>query len=227
MIIAPSILSADFCKLGDAVDAVHAAGAQWIHVDVMDGAFVPNITIGQPVVASLKQHTTMPLDVHLMVDRPERYIADFISAGADTISVHVEATPHMHRALSQINDAGKHSGIAINPGTPIEVLIPCLHLVDLVVVMSVNPGFGGQAFIPETYQRVRQIRDLCAKLGRHTKCADGKRPMIEIDGGVSKDNAKQLKDAGADVLVAGSAIFGGGLEAIPANVKAIKYAVND
>jgi len=221
MIIAPSILSADFCHLGDAVDAAQSAGAHWIHVDVMDGAFVPNITIGQPVVRALRKHTTLPLDVHLMVDRPERYIPDFISAGADTISIHVEATPHVHRALMLIKDAGKQCGLAINPATSIASLHPCLNLLDIIVVMSVNPGFGGQTFIPETYSRVKAIKDMCASsLG-----ANNTHPLIEIDGGVSKNNSRQLIDAGADILVAGSAVFGSGLDAVQNNISEIIHSM--
>jgi len=226
MIIAPSILSADFCHLGNAVDEVSGgescAEHRWIHVDVMDGAFVPNITIGQPVVRSLRKHTKLQLDVHLMVQNPERYVADFVAAGADIVSIHVEATPHVHRTLSMIKDADKQCGLAINPGTSIETLIPSLHLVDLIVVMSVNPGFGGQQFIPETYRRIRKIKALC----KEHLSDKVNQPLIEIDGGVSKQNARQLKDAGADVLVAGSAIFGNGLETVKKNIDAIVHAAS-
>jgi ribulose-phosphate 3-epimerase len=198
MKIAPSILSADFAALGDAVARVEAAGADQLHVDVMDGHFVPNLTIGPPVVESIRKRTRLPLDVHLMIDEPDRWVETYVRAGADLITVHVEACRHLQRCLAQIREAGARAGVALNPGTPPGAIEWVLDDIDLVLVMSVNPGFGGQSFIPTAYAKIRQVKSLA-----------GSRPIeVSVDGGVNKDRAAALARAGADVLVAGSAIFG-------------------
>ena len=198
MKIAPSILSADFSALGEAVARVEAGGADQLHVDVMDGRFVPNITIGPPVIESIRKRTRLPLDVHLMIVEPERYIETFVRAGADLLTVHAEACPHLNRTLHQIREAGAKAGVALNPSTPPETIEWVLDDLDLILVMSVNPGFGGQSFIPSSYAKVRQIRTLV-----------GKRPIeVSVDGGVNRDKAGALAQAGASTLVAGSAIFG-------------------
>ena len=197
MKIAPSILSADFGALGEDIARVERAGADLLHVDVMDGRFVPNITIGPVVVAALRKRTRLPLDVHLMIVEPERYLADFARAGADALTVHAEACPHLNRTLAQIRELGARAGVALNPATPPEVLEYVLDDLDLVLVMSVNPGFGGQKFIPSAYAKVRQVR---AMLG--TRAAD-----VSVDGGVKLEHVRPLAEQGASVLVAGSAIF--------------------
>ena len=197
--IAPSILAADFSRLGDDVRAVDQAGADWIHVDVMDGRFVPNITIGPLVVEALRPVTSKPLDVHLMIVEPEKFVADFAKAGADHIYVQVEACPHLHRNLGQIRDLGCKAGAVLNPGTPLSSLEYCLELCDLVLIMSVNPGFGGQSFIPSAVNKVRALRQMCNERGLD--------PWIEVDGGIKANNAWQVIEAGANALVAGSAIF--------------------
>ncbi len=195
--IAPSILSADFTRLGEQVAAVAAAGADVIHIDVMDGHFVPNITMGPLVVAAVRRATTIPLDVHLMITEPDRYLDAFVQAGAGTVSVHLEACTHLHRTLTRIRELGARAGVAINPATPVAAVGEVLDELDQVIVMSVNPGFGGQRFIPRTYERIRALRALL-----------GARPVdIEIDGGVDVSNARALVDAGASMLVAGAAIF--------------------
>jgi len=197
--IAPSILSADFARLGDEVRAIAAAGADVVHVDVMDGRFVPNITIGPVVVAAVRKVTTLPLDVHLMIEEPERYVDAFAKAGADTIGVHVEACRHLHRVLQQIRQAGKRASVTLNPHTPVEMLRHVLPDVQQVLVMSVNPGFGGQSFIPEALPKIRALRDEIR--------ARGLTVDIEVDGGIKVDNIAEVAAAGANVFVAGSAVF--------------------
>lgn len=198
MRIAPSILSADFAALGAAIARVEAAGADQLHVDVMDGHFVPNLTIGPPVIESVRKRTRLPLDVHLMIEEPERWVETYVKAGADYLTVHAEACSHLQRALTLIREAGAKSGVALNPSTPPEVLQYVLDDLDLVLIMSVNPGFGGQSFIPGAYDKIRRMRAL---LGT-------RQALISVDGGVKADNAGALARAGADVLVAGSSIFG-------------------
>jgi ribulose-phosphate 3-epimerase len=200
-VISPSILSADFSRLGDDVRAVDEAGADWIHVDVMDGRFVPNITIGPLIVEALRPVTKKPLDVHLMIVEPERYVADFAKAGADIISVHAEssATIHLHRALGQIKELGKMAGVVLNPGTSLDTIEYVLDLCDLVLIMSVNPGFGGQSFIPGVVPKIRQLRQMCDERGLD--------PWIEVDGGLKGNNTWQVLEAGANAIVAGSAVF--------------------
>ncbi|MGE5271933.1 MAG: ribulose-phosphate 3-epimerase [Thiohalocapsa sp.] len=204
VIVAPSILSADFARLGEEVRAVEAAGADWIHVDVMDGRFVPNLTVGPVVVAAVKRVATKPLDVHLMIVEPERYLEDFAAAGADHILVHCEqsATIHLHRTLSQIRELGKVAGAVLNPGTSLTQVEEVLDLCDSVLVMSVNPGFGGQQFLPSVLPKIRRLRHLCNERGLAT--------TIEVDGGLSGANAWRVIEAGANAIVAGSAVFGTG-----------------
>ena len=199
-IIAPSILSADFTRLGEEIRAVEAAGADWIHADIMDGHFVPNITFGPMVVEAVRRVTRLPIDVHLMISEPERYIADFAKAGADYISVHVETCIHLHRTVQLIRDAGARPGVVLNPATPLEALQWILEYADLVLVMSVNPGFGGQAFISNSIEKIQRLRQMITEKRLST--------LIEIDGGVSDKTIGNIAAAGADVFVAGSAIFG-------------------
>ena len=198
--IAPSILSADFSCLGEEVRAVDRAGADYIHVDVMDGHFVPNITIGPLVVDAMRKVTGKPLDVHLIIENPDRYIPDFASAGADIITVHQEAVPHLHRTVQQIKSLGKRAGVSLNPATPVETLDVILDDLDLVLIMSVNPGFGGQTFIPSALDKIRVLRQRITQRGLATE--------LQVDGGVKLDNIRDVVAAGADVLVAGSAVFG-------------------
>jgi ribulose-phosphate 3-epimerase len=201
VLIAPSVLSANFADLGRDVAAVERGGADLIHIDVMDGHFVPNITIGQPVVRALKQIATRPLDVHLMIEEADRYVDDFVDAGADLLSVHVEATPHLHRTIAHIKSRGAKAGAVLNPSTPVSSLQDIASDLDFVLVMSVNPGFSGQAFIRQALDKVRRVRDVLTQAGSSA--------LIEIDGGIDASNARDAVNAGATILVAGNAIFGG------------------
>ena len=212
--LAPSVLAADFSRLGADVQAVEQAGAELIHVDVMDGRFVPNISFGPVVVDALKRSTSLPLDVHLMIVEPERHLEAFAPAGADMITVHYEASPHLHRTLQAIRALGVKVGVAINPHTPAAALTEVLHMVDVVLVMSVNPGWGGQAFLPETLPKITELR---AMLGERTV-------DISVDGGIGADNAAAVIEAGATILVAGSSIFKA-QAGIQAGLAAIKHAI--
>ena len=214
--VAPSILSADFGRLAAEVRAAEEAGADWIHVDVMDGRFVPNMTIGPVVVKAVRAATKLPLDVHLMIVEPERYVEDFAEAGADVISVHVEASPHLHRTLQQIRSLGKKAGVVLNPHTPEEAIRYVLGDVDLVLVMSVNPGFGGQSFIPSALPKLRALREMIDRGGHDV--------VLEVDGGVAPGGtAKAVIEAGARMLVAGSAVFGRGAGAATDEARVAAY----
>ncbi|MFT4705395.1 MAG: ribulose-phosphate 3-epimerase [Bradymonadia bacterium] len=199
-LIAPSILSCDFSRMGEDVNAAMNAGADWVHVDVMDGAFVPNITIGQPIVKALRGITDKPLDVHLMIEQPERFVESFVEAGADMVTVHVEASTHLHRTLQQIRGAGARAGVTLNPHSSPELIDYVLEDVDMVLVMSVNPGFGGQSFIESSLRKIEWIRETATRRGLSLD--------IQVDGGVKVNNIRRIADAGANVFVAGSAIFG-------------------
>jgi len=212
--IAPSILASDFARLGEEVRAVTDAGADYIHVDVMDGHFVPNITIGPDVVKALRPHSALPFDVHLMIAPADPYISRFAEAGADIITVHPEAGPHLHRSLQLVKSLGKKAGVSINPGTPVALVEDVLDLADLVLVMSVNPGFGGQAFIPGATRKLAALREMIDRSGHAID--------LEVDGGINAETAPEAIRAGADVLVAGSATFKGGPKAYAANIAKLR-----
>ena len=217
--IAPSILSADFGRLAEQIQEAERGGADWIHVDVMDGHFVPNITIGPLIAAAARKATSLPIDVHLMIEKPERYLAAFADAGADYLTVHVETSPHLHRTVQQIRELGAHPGVTLNPATPLESIAEVLADVDLVLVMSVNPGFGGQSYIPGATERIRRIRGMLDARGlSHVE--------LEVDGGVAPATIAQVKSAGASVVVAGSAVYNA-KASVADNLRALRQAAGE
>jgi ribulose-phosphate 3-epimerase len=218
VLIAPSILSADFSRLGAEIEAIEAAGADWIHVDVMDGHFVPNLTIGPQVVKALRGHAKKPFDVHLMISPVDPYLEAFAQAGADGLTVHPESGPHIHRTLQHIRKLGKKTGVVLNPGTPIDALDNLMDMVDLILIMSVNPGFGGQSFIESQLVKIEAAR----KRIDAQKKIDGRDIMLEVDGGITPETAKRAIAAGANVLVAGTAVFQGGPSRYAANIAALR-----
>jgi ribulose-phosphate 3-epimerase len=215
--IAPSILSADFGRLAEQIVEAEEGGADWIHVDVMDGHFVPNITIGPLVAAAARRATSLPIDVHLMIERPERYVDAFADAGADYLTVHVETCPHLHRVVQQIRERGIRPGVTLNPATPLDSIVEVLPLVDLVLVMSVNPGFGGQSYIPGSTARIARVRRMLDERGLH-------HVELEVDGGVAPATAAEVAAAGASLVVAGNAVFGGG-GTVAGNLAALRTAL--
>ncbi len=217
MKIAPSILSCDFSRLADEIQAVESGGADWIHVDVMDGHFVPNITIGPIITAGARKATDLPLDVHLMIEQPDRYLEAFVNAGADWLTVHAEACTHLHRTVQRIRELGARAGVAINPATPVASLADAVPYIDLLLVMSVNPGFGGQSYIPTSTAKVRAARALLDEMGSNAE--------LEVDGGVDAGNVGDLQAAGASVVVAGSAVYGHA-EGAAAGVRSIRNALS-
>ena len=212
--IAPSILSADFAKLGEEVRAIEAAGADWVHIDVMDGHFVPNLTIGPMVVKALRPHSSLPFDVHLMISPVDHFLDAFAAAGADIITVHPEAGPHIHRTVQHIKSLGKQAGVSLNPATPAKMLDYLIDDIDLVLIMSVNPGFGGQSFIASQLRKIEAVKKMIEKSGRDIR--------LEVDGGIDAATAPRAISAGADVLVAGTATFKGGAQAYAANIRALR-----
>mgnify|MGYP000949815854 FL=1 len=210
--ISPSILSSDFSKLGEEITSLNHGGADLIHIDVMDGNFVPNISFGLPVIKSIRKYTKLPFDVHLMIDNPGRYIEDFVNAGADIITVHYEADKHIDRTLNYIKSLGAEAGVAINPGTPVSALENIITTADMVLIMTVNPGFGGQKFIDYSYDKIKSLKELSDKYNKHLK--------IEVDGGIGEDNIKKVVEAGAEIIVAGSAVFKN--HSIKENIKALR-----
>ena len=215
-LICPSILASDFARLGEEVRALEAAGADWIHVDVMDGHFVPNITLGPDIVKAIRPHTSLPFDVHLMVAPVDGWLKAYRDAGADILTVHPESGPHLHRTLGAIRELGAKAGVVFNPGTPLSVLEEVVDLVDLVLIMSVNPGFGGQKFIPSALDKIARARAILDRAGSNAH--------LQVDGGVTADNAAACVAAGADALVAGTAVFRGGASAYAANIAGLKAA---